>query len=195
MPARIIIGDRNGEKGLWISRPGRSATSTVDRDLLVSTTRLNLNPIMSGVITDPELARKSGDNPAPARYSGSSGYNPNTDHDGFVHYETRYKHNLGYVPIAFFNVGSAYAGEHYPQIYLTDNEVVLYHRMESLGRKANVTEFQRECTRYEWQDYVGYVCVAWKYNSKGNGWTRSDFPSSMKYKCNIHYILYKQKAQ
>lgn len=189
MVARVLIGKRGTEYGAWVSRPGQSVYSTSETDLMLSTTRTNLTPVMSGVITNPSLPRKSGDDPAPDR----NGTRANKD--GWVHYEKIYKHNLGYTPIAFFSVGSAYAGEHYPQIYINDTDVRLYHRMESLGRTQNIVDFQYEWTCDEYYPY-SVVCKkgSYKYINKGLVYCYSAYPSAMNYSCNIHYILYKQRA-
>jgi hypothetical protein len=183
MPARVIIGDKGGQKGMWISVPGKSASSTAEEDLLVSTSRTNLNPVMAGIISKPVLSRKGGDSRASVRDDSNSGL---VDSDGWLHYEKIYYHNLGYTPIAFFSVGSAYAGEHYPQIYINSSEIRLYHRFENLGRGKNETEFQYEIVRFDgWTPVYGYV-------SKGRVYFNSGIPSSLNYQCDIHYILYRQ---
>lgn len=178
---------------MWISVPGKSASSTAEEDLLVSTSRTNLNPVMAGIISKPVLSRKSGDSRASVRSDSDSGL---VDSDGWLHYEKIYYHNLGYTPIAFFSVGSSYAGEHYPQIYINDTTIRLYHRFENLGRGKNETEFQYEesCDEYKYYDYVGYVCVksSYKYKSYGRVYFNSGIPASLDYQCDIHYILYRQ---
>lgn len=196
MTARVLIGKRDDQYGVWVSRPGRSVYSTSENDLMLSTTRTNLTPVMSGVITNPSLSRKSGDDPAPGReVTGTS----RRSKSGWVHYQKIYKHNLGYTPIAFFSVGSTYAGEHYPQIYINDTDVRLYHRMESLSYDVGAygdTDFQYEYTCDEYRSSWPYDCIraSWKYISKGPVYFSSAYPSTMDYNCNIHYILYKQPA-
>lgn len=59
MVQRVIIGTRNSEIGMWVSRPGKSVYSTNPADFLIDTTRVPLSPIIAGTITNPVLAADS----------------------------------------------------------------------------------------------------------------------------------------
>lgn len=180
MPERVILGKKGSNTGLWVSKPGKNAaTSTNADDFMVDTSNLSLlRPKMAGVISKPSLPRKSGDSPAfEYKDFGQDDYGTKSTVDGWVHYYRDYQHNLGYTPVAFFSIGSAYAGEQYPTIYIDNTKVRLYHRMENLSWNQNFRP--------------------WIYNLFYNQWQRnntfcllSDYPASMNYTCDIQYILY-----
>lgn len=57
MPKRVIIGHRSdiNETGMWISAPGKDAASANSDDLLVDTTRFNIQYVQKGIIISPTL--------------------------------------------------------------------------------------------------------------------------------------------
>lgn len=179
MPARVIIGKKGADTGFWVSKPGKDATSTNPDDFMVDTSRLDvLKPRMAGVISKPSLPRKGGDSPASSFVYNGVCYVA----DGWVHYYRDYAHNLGYTPIAFFSVGSAYAGEQYPTIYIDNTKVRLYHRMENLSWNQNFRPWESELYwdngfKFRWVKRDPFCLL-------------SGYPSSMDYTCDIQYILY-----
>ena len=48
MAPRVLFGNRGGENGVWVSRPGVSVLSTSDDQLLLSSTRRSAQVIASG---------------------------------------------------------------------------------------------------------------------------------------------------
>lgn len=49
MVNRIVLGDRNGTMGLWISRPGFDVMTASEDNMLLSTSRVPFQVIQSGV--------------------------------------------------------------------------------------------------------------------------------------------------
>lgn len=53
MTGRVILGQKAGQLGMWVSRPGVDVLSAVDDDMLLSTSRAGIQIIASGVIYSP----------------------------------------------------------------------------------------------------------------------------------------------
>lgn len=53
MSGRIALGQKSGQYGLWVSRPGVEVLTASDDDMLLSTSRTGLMIIASGVIYSP----------------------------------------------------------------------------------------------------------------------------------------------
>lgn len=173
---RVILGRRGSDTGLWVSKPGAdAATASSLSDYLINTSKTSLRPVMAGVISSPSLPYRGG-NPA-----------SDSNYTGYVFYYKDYVHNLGYIPVAHFSIGSAYAGEVYPTIYIDATKVRLYHQMENRAAGTGVVEWRYEYHwtgsqwRYEWVRYSEKKLV-------------SPYPSSMDYACTIHYTFYKQST-
>ena len=176
MSKRIIIGTKGGTVGMWVSVPGKDAeTASAPEDFLINTTRNNLKPVMAGVIAQPSLPYISGaSNPADYYIYNNVAYaNPQ---NGYVTYYKDYNHNLGYIPICFFSVGSAIGGEVYPTIKIDSNKVRLYTRLNNDLFNNNYRD----------------------WNTAGTSNTpfmlKCGYPSSINYSCYIHYTFYKSST-
>ena len=178
MGKRVIIGTKSiggvNTVGMWVSAPGKDAgSSTAPEDFLVDTTRNNLRPVMAGVISQPTLSENSGLSYTPPYAEGFN--NPAAASNGHKTYTKYYNHNLGYIPVCFFSIGSSVAGEIYPTIQITSTQLILYHR-----QNWNVGTTQYQDWSYSQQyglNYAGFVLVSTK-------------PSSITYSCDIHYTFY-----
>lgn len=176
MTRRVLIGNKNGTMGMWVTPAGKDVvTSTSPADFMVDTTRLNLRPVMAGVLGSPtpiSLPYVSGTAPS---------FNGSTASAGYAVYYKDYMHNLGYVPVCFFCIGSSVAGEIYPTIKVLSDRIRLYHRRY---RPVDNTR-----TFPNWYS---------DYNPFNQTWTWNDHPwrplcgapSSIDYTCTINYVIY-----
>jgi len=173
MANRVIIGQRGTDVGMWVSKPSRSATSTVSEDLLVDTTRTMLQPFMAGTINQPSLPFQSG--------SASAGY--------AVYYKDYFfksdQTSLGYIPICHFSISSSVAGEVYPTIKIDNTKIRLYY--QETWQKNDVTAHSNIYTDIFGRQTQG----AWYAYTMT---TDPGKPGSLSYSCSIYYVIYKQAS-
>ena len=95
MAPRVIIGQRAGAYGMWVSKPGKSALSSSDDDMLLSPSRALTQPYMIGHIYAPSNGAGTGT---------AKGYFSNT------RVSLTINHNLGYIPVVvvFGQIGEPY---------------------------------------------------------------------------------------
>jgi hypothetical protein len=56
MVNRLILGRRGADTGLWITPSGKDAlTATADEDYLINNSRLNAQPVMKGILINPQV--------------------------------------------------------------------------------------------------------------------------------------------
>ena len=163
MGARIILGTRGTEVGLWVSKPTKLATSTAYDDLLVDTTRINSQPIFKGQVVNPTINQNSTYSLAVST-PGVGIANP-----GYAgYYQLVMSHNLGYIPLCHISIGSSNAGDVYPQVFLTTNDLYLLFQQRMSG---------------EWVYYIS----SWNYQ-------QDSAPSSYTFNCSIGYTIFRQQA-
>lgn len=175
MARRIILGANGANTGMWVSKPGKDAASTVFEDLLIDTTRINTQPVMKGTIVNPSLSRyRADDYPLENRYLWDQLYKKyywvaciNGNANDYYRYTIT--HNLGYIPLCHISIESANAGEPYPQVYLSSTQLML--------------EFVY--TREGETNWNGSFWQTLKIDAPGDPWN---------FGCNISYTLFRQRA-
>jgi hypothetical protein len=175
MTHRVILGNKNGAMGMWVSAPGKDAlSSTTPSDFLVDTTRLNLRPVMAGTIIAPSLPYVAGAS-YPATTATSGGVVEVAP--GNAVYYKDYMHNLGYKPICFFSIGSVYAGEIYPTIQILSDRIRLFYQQQQPVDNS--------------QQYNNFVYNSYTKGYNNNPWKpMCDYPASISYNCTINYVIY-----
>lgn len=186
MPVRVILGKKNGENGLWVSVPGKDAlSSTSPEDFLIDTTRLNMIPIMAGVISNPTLSYNSGlSQGISAGDHVNSAATPSSD--GYSTYIKDYNHNLGYIPICFFSISVSTVGLVYPTIKVDATKVRLYHRIYADVSSNTAQDWGKDGKLVWWQttagsDYVGIGLA-------------DGVADTVSFPCDIHYTIYRQST-
>lgn len=167
MTERVILGNRGSDTGIWVSVPGKSALSTTYEDLMIDSTRTNLQPLLSGIISKPTLSFTGG-----SANSGTATYLKD-----FFYKSDR--SSLGFIPICHFSIGSDIAGEIYPTIQIDATKVRLLHQ-----------EVWQNNSRKAWSKNLGPSIGWYEYDL----WTDPGKPGSISYSCDIHYTIYAQAS-
>jgi hypothetical protein len=113
MTGRIILGDRGGQKGLWISRPGRSVTSSFTGDFLVDGSVEQSRPYMVGSFNSMPYIGQTTD---PTYGTPASAFQLNISH------------GLGYLPFIWMWKDFDGAGGYGPQmdVFIPPHYRVIY---------------------------------------------------------------------
>ncbi len=135
MTARVIIGTRGADVGMWISPPGKDANSTTFEDLLIDTTRTNTRPIVRGIITPTTLTYNASLSVAP--YYLSLGPPVVWGPGSYAVYNLDITHGLGYIPLCHLSVQSDYGGQPFPLIMIDSTKIRLYIRVSWTGYYGN----------------------------------------------------------
>lgn len=128
MPARVIIGKKGTDYGMWISAPGKAATSSVYEDLLVDTTRVNTQPILKGFLSDVTLnynASKSA--PAVPNCGFIQSFGFPIASNGSAYYDLVIAHGLGYIPLCHLSIRGLTAGSPRPRFFIDANNLTLVY--------------------------------------------------------------------
>ncbi len=175
MANRVLLGNRGGEMGLWVSAPGKDVYSGVFEDLLVDTTRINTQPLIKGFTSGTTLAYDAGRTTGPT-IGQNYAVNQTTGKfawyawafPGTAAYSLTIPHNLGFIPLCHLSVMSDYGGTPYPNIFIDANNLVFVY--------------------YENWDAV-------------NIWDGSTYQavldvkaSAYTFNCDFHYTLFRQQA-
>jgi hypothetical protein len=122
MSQRVILGNYDGNVGMWISAPGKDASSTVFEDLLVDTTRINMQPIMKGVISGISMPQTASSSPFVIYISGLP-----FNESGWMNWGLTITHGLGYVPLCHLSILNYEPGTDSPQVYITSTTLTLFY--------------------------------------------------------------------
>ena len=122
MSQRVILGNNGSNVGMWISAPGFDASSTVFEQLLVDTTRINMQPIMSGVISALSMPTTSSVAPYGV-YTSGVWFNI----AGWMQWSMTVTHNLGYVPLCHLSILNYEPGTDSPQVFITSTTFTLVY--------------------------------------------------------------------
>lgn len=161
MSQRVIIGKRAdiNQTGMWISAPGKDATSANWDDLLVDTTRFNAQYVQKGMIINPTLPLISDTHSTGSTYvcdvwngywypsdtawprvfvatSCQSGHNEQVANNGVATYQQSYYHGLGYRPLGLFSVQADQPATPVPQMVLDNNYIHLRYDEAANGYVA-----------------------------------------------------------
>lgn len=123
MAARVILGTRGTDVGMWVSAPGKSATSTVYEDLLIDTTRINTQPLLKGLIENPILTFDNAQSLYPQLIP-----NQVQRYEGYITYVYQITHNLGFVPLCHLAISSSDGTFPYPLVKLTTTKIILFYK-------------------------------------------------------------------
>jgi hypothetical protein len=170
MSTRIILGKKDSEEGLWVSAPGKNATSTVFNDLLVDTTRINTQPLIKGLVSSLTLYFNGSLSVEPTIWHVNTSVTPTTYYwnSGVATYIYDIVHNLGFVPLCHISILSSYAGTPSPHMFIDDEKIRL--------------KFDE--TWYGFNAVGGYS----EYNVPDSK------PSSLSFNYDLHYALFRQEV-
>ena len=122
MSQRVILGNNSGNVGMWISAPGKDASSTVFEDLLVDTTRINMQPIMKGVVYGLSMPTTSSVTPYGVLVGGIV-----VNVAGWMQWSMTVTHGLGYVPLCHLSILNYQPGTDSPQIFIDGTNFTLIY--------------------------------------------------------------------
>lgn len=164
MSERVIIGKHpeTNKKGIWVSKPGKSALSNNDSDYLINTNRINSQPILVGSSVEPTLTYTSTGSVKRDTYGlGHPG-------SGRLRYikEIPFGFDLGYTPLCFVSYSSSGGGDPYPSVYAKNDRLVLEFYM----RQGVV-----ETTQNGYDVYFSF-----------------EAPDTYKINATIHYVVFRQ---
>lgn len=196
MSKRVILGNRNGEVGMWVSKPGKSADSTSYEDLLFDASRTIPKPMISGIISNPQLnivTRQYNGTLQDYGYPQSDGFVGQVysygaiDESGYAYWQKDYFYNaahtsLGYIPLCHIWAGSSTAGNPYPKISILADRIRLSHT-EIMGHdysrmRASFPHF----SGFYWD----YCIDSYKYAEVD----ASNKPDTFTFNVDIHYTIY-----
>jgi hypothetical protein len=176
MPARVILGKKGTDTGLFVSVPGKNAaTSTVDEDFLINSNRINTQPVWKRIITNPVLTRdgRSYTPPKEDRFWFDGTYiGWKYSAVGLSYYTTTINHGLGYIPMCHLSVGSTNGGDPYPSIFIDNNKITLEYR-ETQGIYNQEPSYVTS-----WTNGYGLTC---------------DMPASYTATATFHLTLFRQR--
>jgi hypothetical protein len=175
MSQRVIIGKKGSDYGMWISAPGKEATSSVYEDLLIDTNRINTQPLIKGFLSDVTLDYDAGlSSPALPNCSAfqNIGIVP-LAHNGTAYYKYTIAHGLGFVPLCHLSIRGLTAGSPRPRFFIDTTNLILVYE-ENHGAYA---------------EYAGGVSPNITWNNFGDC-----KPSSYTFsELTIHYTLFRQR--
>jgi hypothetical protein len=172
MPRRVIIGKHpiNSKYGMWVSKPGVDAASSIEDDLLLDTTKFNIQPLLKGSITGPVLTKN-------ASKSNEKGYeqsfSPATPSDGQICYEydILFGVDYGFIPACFVTYSSTEGGEPYPAVLVKSDRLTLQY-------------WRQHQSYYTGQFQQGGFTI-YQFNANAA-------PSTYQFATTIHYTVFNQ---
>lgn len=129
MARRVIIGKHPtlDKYGMWVSKPTFDAASVNGEELLVDTTKVNLQPIFSNAIVNPTLTKnstKTFEQPTYAVVLAGTGI---ANGQICYEYDILFGVDLGYIPVCFITYSSSDAAGPYPSVLVKSDRLTLQY--------------------------------------------------------------------
>ncbi len=209
MSKRVILGNRNGEVGMWVSKPGKSADSAAYEDLLFDASRTIPKPMISGIISNPSLDIVTRNTNSTAqdkdfpKGNGTGGVIYSyavISESGYAYWQKDYFYNaahtsLGYIPLCHIWAGSPTAGNPYPKIEIFNDRIRLSHKEIWGHAYSRVTGkfpvFRCSAYNQNWPyNCLGYVFDYYETAYSYPEVSASNKPDTFTFNVDIHYTIY-----
>ena len=212
MVNRVILGKRGADTGLWITPAGKDAlTATAEEDFLVNNSRLNTQPVLKGVLINPQLdyqgtTRSTSFNPVYVctGYGSTISNCSETYYQGaqWAYWYTRWydgKQIYGWCTVTYYCNAGRWENQQVDNPGVATYSATIPHNLGYLPQciLSATTEYPGNSCPNMFIDenniYLRYYENDVGYTAGGIVWTAGK-PSVITMNCTVHYTLFAQAA-